>query len=94
MKSGENRIQHVLEHLEPNPFKKTHTVFNCQKNEVLSLVDEAWTATEKVLLERAPNGYDIYSVDMNRVIGTQNETIIKIITKSGSSEIVTAYPVK
>ncbi|MGG0940322.1 RHS repeat-associated core domain-containing protein [Brevibacillus centrosporus] len=85
-----NRVKHVLEHTKPNPNKANHTVFSDNKTEVLSLVDEAW-ALKKTPVPGDPGAY---IVDMGRKIGTQGETKIRIVVKPGTSEIITAYPVR
>jgi hypothetical protein len=85
-----NRVKHVLDHAEPNPAKKAHTVFNVGRARVLGLVDEAWRAKGNPL----PNDPGAYIVQMGRVIGTAGETSIKIIVRPGTSKIITAYPFK
>ncbi|HEX7064809.1 MAG TPA: hypothetical protein VF199_07050, partial [Bacillales bacterium] len=85
-----NRVKHVLAHAEPNPNKANHTVFNVNKDKILSLVDEAWLNKKSPLA----NDPGAYIVPMGRNIGTQGEQSIKIIVKPGTSNIITAYPVK
>lgn len=85
-----NRVLHILEHLKPNPAKPTHTLFNVDKSELIGLIDEAWVIKGTGTLQ--PNGNAIFEVDMGRVIGTNGEDTIIIITKGFTNEIVTAYP--
>jgi len=85
-----NRVKHVLAHGTPNPSKASHTVFNVGSDEILGLVDEAWTMKGNPLT----NDPGAYLVDMGRTIGTNGESTIKVIVKPGTSEIITAYPVK
>lgn len=85
-----NRVLHVLEHTTPNPNKPTRTVFNVDKAEVIGLIDEAWINKGSGTLQG--NGNVCYEVDMGRIIGTNNEDTIIIITKGYTSEIITAYP--
>lgn len=39
-------------------------------------------------------GNTVYDIPMGRVIGTDGETIIRIIVEDGTSKIVTSFPVK
>ena len=86
-----NRIKHVLDHAVPNYKKPTHTVFNVSRKEVLPLIDEAWKKKGSSQIER---GLEVYNINMNKVIGTNGEKNIRIVTKPGSKIIITAYPVK
>ncbi|MEE5172354.1 filamentous hemagglutinin N-terminal domain-containing protein [Pseudomonas alliivorans] len=85
-----NRVLHVLEHAEPNPAKTTHSVFSMDRKEILGAVDEAW------LKKGSPVVGDpgAYVVPMGRAIGTSGETSIKVIVRPGTSQVITAYPVK
>lgn len=85
-----NRILHILEHMKPNPLKPTHTVFSVSKDEIISLIDEGWTKKGNGILQG--NGNKIYEINMGRIIGTNGEDTLIIITKGSSNEIVTAYP--
>ena len=84
-----NRVDHVLSHTTPNPNRPgTHSVFNMQGDDALSLVDEAW-------MRRGvpdPNDSAAFVVDMGRVIGTAGETSIRVIVRPGTNQIPTAYP--
>lgn len=85
-----NRILHILEHMKPNPLKPTYTVFSVSKDEIISLIDEGWTKKGNGILQG--NGNKIYEINMGRIIGTNGEDTLIIITKGSSNEIVTAYP--
>ncbi len=85
-----NRILHVLEHAEPNPAKTTHSVFSMDRKEILGAVDEAWLKKGSPI-EGDPGAY---VVPMGRTVGTSGETSIKIIVRPGTSQVITAYPVK
>ncbi|MFL0810700.1 MAG: FG-GAP-like repeat-containing protein [Agarilytica sp.] len=83
-----NRIKHVLAHASPNSKKKVHTVFNVERKNVLSLIDEAWLKKGASV----PGDPGAFVVPMGRVIGSNGETSIKIIVNKNSSEVITAYP--
>ena len=76
--------------MKPNPLKPTHTVFSVSKDEIISLIDEGWTKKGNGILQG--NGNKIYEINMGRIIGTNGEDTLIIITKGSSNEIVTAYP--
>lgn len=82
-------MKHVLEHASSNPNKLNHTVFDVPRNHVLSLVDEAWSVKGSPLV----NDPGAYVVNMNKIIGTNGETSIKIIVRPGTNQIITAYPI-
>jgi hypothetical protein len=79
-----------LGYLNLNEEKRLRTFFNVSGNELIALVDEAW------LMKGSPVPFDLgaYVIDMKRIIGTNGESVIKIIVKPGTAEIKTAYPVK
>lgn len=81
---------HVIEHAEPNPAKTAHSVFSMDTKEILSAVDEAW------LKKGSPVVGDpgAYVVPMGRAIGTSGEMSIKVIVRPGTSQVITACPVK
>ncbi|WP_427340821.1 hypothetical protein [Caloranaerobacter sp. DY30410] len=70
---------------------KGKSLFNVGKNKVLTLVDEAWLMRGKSYLNR---GNDVYEIPMGRIVGTKGETTIRIITKHGTNDIISAYPIK
>lgn len=85
-----NRVRHVLEHYKLKPGKESHNIFSIPKNKVLELIDEAWILRGEAL---ASDPY-AYIVPLNKVIGTNGETTLKIIvTTPGGNAIKTAYPV-
>lgn len=86
-----NTLNHMLAHMAFDPTKKVHTVFSVPKNKIVELIDEAWMLKGNPL----PSDPSAYLVDMKKIIGTQGETTIRIIVKKpGTSELLTAYPVK
>ncbi|WP_229803904.1 DUF637 domain-containing protein, partial [Halomonas qijiaojingensis] len=85
-----NRVKHVLDHAAPNPNKRTHSVFNVDRNEILGVVDEAWTKRGSPL----PNDPGAFIVPMGRVVGTAGETSVKIVVRPNTNEVITAFPVR
>jgi hypothetical protein len=88
-----NRVLHVLDHLTPNAAgKPAHTLFNVQRNELLGLLDRAWARRGSYTTHNSGNWN--YRIDMGRVIGQGGETAVNISVRPGSSEIITAFPVR
>lgn len=85
-----NRINHVLAHAKPNLVKNQHSIFNVPENKILNLIDEAWKMRGNPLKSDAA----AYIIDMKKIIGLEGESAIKIVVIPGTSEILTAYPVK
>uniref|UniRef100_UPI00146AE6BD RHS repeat-associated core domain-containing protein n=1 Tax=Uliginosibacterium gangwonense TaxID=392736 RepID=UPI00146AE6BD len=86
-----NRVKHVLEHESPNPNKPNHSVFcPAKKGSSLDVVDEAWAKRG----QPEANDPGAYVVPMGRAIGTAGETNVRIITRPGTNEIISAYPWK
>lgn len=86
-----NRVNHVLDHLVPNPSKATHSIFNVDRTKLIGLLDDAWA--KKVgsgVLQ--PNGNRVWTVDMGRVIGTNGERHIQLVIKDGTTSVITAFP--
>lgn len=70
----------------------TKTLFNVNSKDFLGFLDEAWMAPNKI----APNPKVIYAhyIDMgSKVIGTSNETVIKMVVNPKTGEVIIAYPV-
>lgn len=74
----------------PNPNKKNHTVFSVSRDKIIDLLDEAW----KIKGNPLSNDPGAYVIDMKRAIGTNGESAIKMIVKPGTTELITAYPIK
>jgi len=90
------RIQHVLEHMSPNPSKPFHTVFQPRPGEsVFEMIDTAWVS------RTAPDHLgnqglrSAWYIPMNRPIGTAGETHICIWVQAVAHlfDLITAYPV-
>ncbi|MCR8845337.1 polymorphic toxin-type HINT domain-containing protein [Paenibacillus sp. SC116] len=89
-----NRVKHVLAHGIPNPTKRNHTVFNVGKDKILGLVDEAWSNKSGIMPVMQSRGTMVYNIPMGKVVGTNGETSIRIVVDQGTSDIVTAFPVR
>jgi hypothetical protein len=79
-----------LGYVESTPDERQQTFFNVPRKAIISLIDEAWVMKDAHLI----NDPGAYVINMKRVIGTDQESAIKIIVKPGTSEIKTAYPIK
>ena len=86
-----NRVKHVLDHETQNTEKHKHSVFcTCKRGESLDTVDEAWEK-RGTPTKSGPN--DVYEVDMKKTVGTQGEQKVRIVTKTGTNEVITAHPI-
>lgn len=70
--------------------ERKRSYFNVSRDEIIDLIDEAWMMGKEPLISDP----GAYVINMDRIIGIQGETGIKIIVKPGTAEIKTAYPVK
>lgn len=97
-----NRLSHVLKHGLDTSSKPLQGVFNGSSKNIISVVDEAW---EKKLNQdiSASSGNNVFEIDMGRNIGWEGGsqgtgaalTKIRIIMASGgSSQIISAYPIR
>jgi RHS repeat-associated protein len=86
-----HRKKHVLAHEKVDTTKPKHSVFKCKTGESLAIVDEAWGKRGAA----TPSGNkDVYHANMGRVVGTQGETKVRIVTKHNTNKVITAFPVK
>ena len=86
-----NTLNHTLAHMAPNSVKQNHTVFSVPRGKIVALIDEAWAMRGNPLA----SDLMVYEVDMKRIIGTNGEKTIRIVVKkTGTAELLTAYPVK
>ncbi|MGB8367100.1 MAG: hypothetical protein WCD44_01965, partial [Candidatus Babeliales bacterium] len=85
-----SRINHILQHTVPNSNKLKHTVFTVTGTELFDLIDFAWVKRGAPL----PNDPGTFIVELDKIIGTLGEKAIKIVTEPGTSNIITAYPIK
>jgi filamentous hemagglutinin len=65
--------------------KTAHAVFS-----VTNLIDEAWLKRGAHL----PHDPAVYDVMLDKVIGSKGESVIRIVVKPGTSEVISAYPIK
>ena len=87
-----NRILHILDHTVPNPSKPVHTVFNVKRNQLIGLIDEAW-ATRTGTGTLQANGNRTWLIPMNRQVGMGGQTAIQLVTRDGTTQIITAFPI-
>jgi RHS repeat-associated protein len=88
-KNGLNRIEHVLQHVDPAVPGKS--VFNVPRNQILGLLDEAYVSSARVSV---PGDSAAFVTPMGRIVGTGGENALRLILKPGTSEVISAYPVK
>ena len=88
-KNGLNRIEHVLQHVAPGVPGKS--VFNVPRNQILGLLDEAYASAARVPVPGDPAAF---ITPMGRTVGTAGENAVRLILRPGTSEVISAYPVK
>ena len=88
-----SRVKHVLAHATPDPSKPMHSVFNVPNNKVLSVVDEGWAQRSSITPILQANGNTVRNIPMGKVIGTNGETTLRIVTRGSTSEVVSVFPV-
>ncbi|SRR5260221_8273834 len=79
-----------LGYMEPNTEERKRTFFNVPREQIISLIDEAWIMKDAPLT----NDPGAYIINMKKTVGTHGESAIKIIVKPDTAEIKTAYPIK
>ncbi|GAB3851826.1 hypothetical protein GCM10028801_01950 [Nocardioides maradonensis] len=101
-KAGETRAAHVALHEAENVSKMAHGVF---LGDSQALTNEAWSiAQSRGIAPISEGGVDIYRVPMGRNVGYAGganawemaevpHRTIEIITRGGTNELITAYPV-
>jgi hypothetical protein len=103
---GLTRVEHVLRHATDQPQRAgNHGVFTAKTdNEVFSLVDEAWLKAGKDGISPRVEGHSsTYLIPMGRKVGYAggqsggsrgNPPLSKvfIVVRTGTSEVITAYP--
>ncbi len=101
-----NRLSHVLAHTADDLSKAKHGVFSIGQDNLVSTLDEAWEMArkggDKVVRTLQDNGNVSYIIDMGRKIGFEggkkgsHEALnrINIVLEEGTSNVITAYPIK
>lgn len=102
-----HRLKHVMQHAKDNPQKEVHGVFDGDRDEILAVIDEAWTRAQKGgsdVRSEKQNNRRVYTVNLKRRVGQvggrQGERqgnpecrYIRIVLEN-ENEVVTAYPAK
>lgn len=99
-----NRLSHVLAHTADDVKKNYHGVFDVG-DELVSTLDEAWEMAKlggDNIVKTIQNGNESYIIDLGRRVGFEGgkkgsgETLnrINLVVKEGTSEVVTAFPIK
>jgi filamentous hemagglutinin len=85
----QNKVEHVLDHTIERPGRENHTIFSVERGEVISLIDEAWAR------RGSPVQGDTWrwEVEMGRPIGTNGETVLRLIVNPQTKAVNTAYPI-
>jgi hypothetical protein len=90
-----SRVEHVMAHTREDTSKFKHSVFIVtQRDDVIRLIDEAWKKRGPPRKQGKKYLRDVYDIDMERVIGTKGERMIRLIMEADSAQIVTAYPME
>ncbi|MEZ6095117.1 MAG: hypothetical protein R3C03_12955 [Pirellulaceae bacterium] len=72
---GEHRVDHVMAHATDNPQRPVHSVFNGDRNEILAMIDEAYTMIKNgdrnVKKQKSDDYKDRfeYTIKMNKDVG-------------------------
>ena len=102
---GLTRVEHVLRHAEDQPNRQgNHGVFDANGDDVFALIDEAWLRAKKKGIRANNEGHtSTYTIPMDRKIGygggrsgasKGNPALFNmfIVVRSGTQEVITAYP--
>lgn len=86
-----SRVNHILHHTRPAPHKPVHAMFLAKtRKELFDLIDSAWLT----LTNPCSNPTGEFNINMGKVIGTRGERRLKMIIIPGTSQIITAYPIR
>jgi filamentous hemagglutinin len=67
-----------------------HSVFGVARNQVLGLLDEVWLSSSRIPVVGDPVAF---ITPMGRAVGTAGESSVRLIVKSGTTNVISAYPV-
>ncbi len=67
------------------------SVFNVPRNQILGLLDEAYVSSARVSVS---GDSAAFITPMGRIVGTGGENAVRLVIKPGTSEVISAYPVK
>jgi filamentous hemagglutinin len=67
-----------------------HSVFGVPRNQILGLLDEVWLSSSRIPVVGDPAAF---ITPMGRAVGTAGENAVRLIVKSGTTNVISAYPV-
>ncbi len=85
----DNKVEHILPHTDPSSGK---SVFKGSKSDAFDLIDNAWSKADSSKYYTNKGNW-VYEINMNDVVGTNNETFIRIVVEPGTSNVVSSYPI-
>lgn len=102
-----HRLKHVMQHAKDNPTKPIHGVFDGDRNEILAVIDEAYTMAKKGgsdVRSEKQSGRRILTVNLRRRIGEVGGSegqrqghpdcrFVRIVLEN-ENEVISAYPSK
>ena len=93
-RNGKNRIEHLTDHLTVDSAKNVQSIFAVPPSRLLALLDEAWAKNSSNRLPVKSGDSGTFFIKMDRVIGVNGETHIRIVTAPGSipPQVISAYP--
>lgn len=101
---GLTRLEHIMRHSKNIPNRDVHSVFDINKNEIISLLDETWVKAKKGELKSSERGGNIaYIYDTGRAVGYLGGVAgekkkhpklksVRLVVKKGSPEVITFFP--
>lgn len=101
----EHRLDHVLRHAEDDPSRPVHGVFEGSREEILQMIDEAWSLAQKGgrgVQASESDGQSEYTVRLDRNTGYEGGQSgkrnnhprlqrIRLVVQDGN-RIITAFP--
>ena len=103
---GEHRVDHVMRHGDDMPNRPVHSVFEGDKNDILALIDEAYSlvkANSPQVRSSDSRGNQAHTIKMQRKVGYEGGQkgrrkgypvlkSVKLILDG--NRVITAYPVR